>query len=330
MLVCPECLAEFTPLPAEHRSDGDIWRGRLECRGCGRNYPIESGIPRFVERHSADASFGYQWNVFRREQLDSLNGTTSSARRLHTESGWTAENLDGTWVLDVGCGAGRFLEVVARYRCEVVGVDASRAIDAAAITATGKRNVHLVQADVYRLPFRSGAFDACYCIGVAQHTPDPLRALASLPRVMKPGGRIAITVYERKPWTRLNGKYLLRPLTRRLSKRALLVAIRLSMPLLFPLTEVLFRLPVVGRAVRFALPVANYVELEELSVRQRYRWAILDTFDRLAPEHDHPLAEPEVMAALSRAGITNLRRLPNPGLNLVGERRSERACANGS
>jgi SAM-dependent methyltransferase len=220
ILACPECRGGLSLMQIKSTGDG-VSRGRLDCAPCGRWYPIERGIPRFVVGHPADASFGYQWNVFRQEQLDSSNGTAISARRFHAETGWTASDLDGAWVLDIGCGAGRFLEIAAQYSCEAVGVDVSNAIDAAALTLKGRPNAHLVQADVYRLPFRPGTFDACYCIGVAQHTPDPQRALAALPRLLKPGGRLAVTVYERKPWTRLNGKYLLRPFTRRLSKTAL-------------------------------------------------------------------------------------------------------------
>ena len=132
-----------------------------------------------------------------------------------------------------------------------------------------------------------------------------------------------MSVYERKPWTRLNGKYLLRPLTKRMNKRLLLASIRWSMPLLFPITEVLFRLPLVGRAFAFAIPVANYVHMEELSWRLRYHLALLDTFDRLAPAFDDPLVEDEMRRALTDAGMERLERLPNSGVNMIGHRRIE-------
>ena len=54
------------------------------------------------------------------------------------------------------------------------------------------------------------------------------------------------------------------------------------MPVLFPITELLFRVPRLGRWFQFAIPVANYVHERQLSMAQRYRWAILDTFDMLA------------------------------------------------
>lgn len=325
ILACPDCGGGLSLESSEIDRSGDVLTGSLNCQACHSTYPIRAGIPRFVESHDADASFGHQWNLFRREQLDSSNGAGLSAKRLWSETGWSPRELIGKRVLDVGCGAGRFLEVVSEADCEVVGVDVSNAIDASATTVHGRKNVHLVQADVYKLPFRSGTFDACYFIGVAQHTPAPLKALAGLPRMLRPGGQIAISAYARNRWTSLNGKYLLRPLTRRMNKRLLLSSINGLMPVLFPLTEVLFRLPLVGKAFGFVIPVANYVHMRDLSWRQRYRIALLDTFDRLAPKYDGPLTEDEVRTTLTEAGIEGLRRPQPAGVNLVGHMRIDPA-----
>lgn len=320
ILACPGCGAELN-LHTPSRNDlGEVISGELICSGCGDSFRIVHGIPRFVESHPANSSFGFQWNSFRKEQLDSANGAGLSASRLWSETGWEPNAMQGRKVLDVGCGAGRFLEVAAASGCSVIGVDVSNAIDAAAATVACLENVDLVQADVYRLPFRPGSFDDCYFIGVAQHTPDPSAAIRAIPRVLKPGGRMAVSMYERRPWTLLNGKYLLRPLTKRLNKQVLLGAIKVTMPLLFPLTEVLFRIPKMGRAFTFLIPVANYVHLTTLTWRQRYDLAVLDTFDRLAPQFDHPLTGSEVSSAMSTSGMENLRRLPNSGVNMIGVR----------
>lgn len=55
-------------------------------------------------------------------------------------------------------------------------------------------------------------------------------------------------------------------------------------------------------------------------MRQRYAWALLDTFDMLAPEYDQPQVEEDVMKALSETGIEKLRRLNHAGLNIVGQK----------
>ena len=323
VLACPKCLGDLSCV-VERQDAFEIEAGRLECAKCRKTYPITAGIPRFVEMDNYAASFGYQWNRFKLEQLDSANGTNLSEKRLFSETGWTREWLRDKWVLDAGCGAGRFLDVASKTGAEVVGVDISNAIDAARANLEGRRNVHFVQASIYELPFRTGAFDACYCIGVIQHTPEPLRSVRALPRILRSGGRLAVTIYERKKWTMLNSKYLVRPLTKRLSKEALLSTIRGAMPVLFPLTEVVFRIPYAGRFFMFTIPVANYASERTISRaltrRQRYEWAILDTFDMLSPEYDQPQTEADVARALSEEGITEIERLPNWGLNLVGHK----------
>jgi SAM-dependent methyltransferase len=173
-------------------------------------------------------------------------------------------------------------------------------------------------------------FDGCYCIGVIQHTPDPHKALRALPKLLKEGGRIAVTIYERKPWTRFYSKYLIRPVTKRLNKRVLLATIRGLMPILFPVTDVAFRIPVLGRLLMFTVPVANYVGETELSREQRYAWAVLDTFDMLSPEYDQPQTQKEAEEALAAEEIVELARLPNAGLNLVGKKGALASSVEGS
>jgi SAM-dependent methyltransferase len=319
LLVCTGCSAKLDCLITE--ADGEeISAGILTCLQCSKKYPIARGIPRFVGDDDYASSFGYQWNLFRSEQIDSLNATRLSENRFYSETGWTPEWLKGKWILDAGCGAGRFLDIASQTDCEVVGVDISSAVDAAAATIGDRPNVHIVQASLYELPFRPGAFDGCYCIGVIQHTPDPEKSVRSLPRLLKPGGRIAVTIYEHRRWTKLNAKYLIRPFTKRLSKKTLLFTVKGLMPLLFPITEVAFRIPYAGRLFMHSIPVANYVHESELTIGQRYRWAVLDTFDMWSPKYDQPQKEAEVTKALVAEGIENVQRLPNPGLNLIGQK----------
>lgn len=320
LLACPACQGALICEPSSRGPDLEIVSGELRCGGCSKRFPIRDSIPRFVEGDDYTTSFGYQWNRFRLEQVDSRNGLTLSAGRFFPETGWNPEWLSGRWILDAGCGAGRFLDIASRSACEVVGVDLSTAVDAAAKTLKGRPNVHLVQASLFELPFKKAAFDGCYCIGVIQHTPDPPRALRVLPPLLKPSGRLAVTVYERKPWTKLNPKYLLRPLSKRLPLKVTLRIIQILMPMLFPVTEVVFRIPVLGRLFAFLIPIANYVDQKHLTLIQRYRWALLDTFDMFSPAYDQPQTSAEVEAALSIGGLAEIRRLSNPGVNLVGVR----------
>lgn len=320
LLACPKCDVDLECRAEEADSNGDVITGELSCKGCDRSYPVVRGIPRFVPNENYAGSFGFQWNQFRREQLDSDTGAGLSRDRFFSETGLSDSDLKGLRIIEAGCGAGRFLEVVSQCDCEVVGVDISNAVEAAAETVRGRPNAHVVQANILELPFKSGVFDLCYSIGVLQHTPDARLSASALPRVVRTGGQVAVTVYERKPWTLLNGKYLIRPLTRHLTPRLLLVLVKVAVTLLFPLTEILFRLPVIGRAFSFIIPICDYTKIPKLNFLQQYRAVVLDTFDMLSPAYDQPMTQAELEGVLLQSGVHKVRRLSSPGLNLVGEK----------
>jgi SAM-dependent methyltransferase len=196
ILVCPRC-KESLDLRTDAGDGIEVQEGTLRCPICGRNYRITGGIPRFVDSGSYAASFGQQWQWFPRVQLDSHSGSTESARMLEATTGWTEADYRGRLVLDAGVGAGRFAEVVANKGGEVVGVDLSRAVDAAYENIGRRPNVHLVQADIMAMPFREGTFDLAYSVGVLHHTPDPERAFGRVAAVVRKGGALAVYVYAR-------------------------------------------------------------------------------------------------------------------------------------
>lgn len=278
--------------------DGDeIVRGTLTTPS-GRNWSIERGVPRFVKQDVYAGSFGFQWNRFARVQLDSANGSSASRDRFLAEVPWSGE-IDGEWVVDAGCGSGRFAEVAAALGANVLAVDLSDAVDAAHRNLRGEPRAHVLQADLRSLPAPERSLRFLYSIGVLQHTPDPLGAARRLVELLAPGGRFAFTIYGRKPWTKLYAKYWIRPLTKRLPKHGLLRGIELVMPVVFPITSLLFSLPVLGRGFRFLLPVANYPHRTDLSRAVRYQEAILDTFDMLSPAYDRPVTPTELRSAIA-------------------------------
>lgn len=292
-LCCPKC-AERLFIEEARESGGEVESGLLACSNCHGRYPIVRSVPRFVPTDNYAASFGFQWTRFQQTQLDSWTGTTISRERFLFATGWMPEALAGAAVLDVGCGAGRFAEVALSCGAQVFAVDCSEAADACWCNLHWNPNLHILQADVYALPFQPASFDYVYCLGVLQHTPDPRDALLSLARHLKPGGRIAVDVYPRRWSNWLHPKYWMRPVTRRLPEETLFNAVERSVPFLLALSIASGKVPAVGRFLRRLVPVANYHGIYPLSVQQLREWAVLDTFDWLSPVYDQPQT-PEIL-----------------------------------
>jgi SAM-dependent methyltransferase len=99
----------------------------------------------------------------------------------------------GTRLLDVGCGAGRALQLAADRGAQVTGLDA-----ASGLLEYAKRRVPgatLVQGELQTLPFEDGAFDAVSGFNSFQYAADPVEALREARRVTAPGGRVLALVW---------------------------------------------------------------------------------------------------------------------------------------
>ncbi len=98
-------------------------------------------------------------------------------------------------ILDIGCGTGAMLDVLAPYG-DVVGADYSpEALSYCARRGTdsGKR-YKLTRADIRCMPFQSGSFDVVTAMDVIEHIDDDGVALREIARVLRPGGFLLATV----------------------------------------------------------------------------------------------------------------------------------------
>jgi len=92
----------------------------------------------------------------------------------------------GLRVLDLGCGSGRHVGPLAARGAKVVALDlAPSAVDGAIATLT---------ADGRRLPFRDGAFDLVIASEVLEHVRAPAPIVAEARRVLRPRGRLVVSV----------------------------------------------------------------------------------------------------------------------------------------
>ncbi len=117
-------------------------------------------------------------------------------------AGIILENLDlsaGQMVLDAGCGRGFYVKVLDKLglRLKIFGVDLNEKYLKVGRQICGSA-VHLLRADIVALPFESRSFDRIIASEILEHIPDDNKALAELFRVLKPGGKMLLSVPNRK------------------------------------------------------------------------------------------------------------------------------------
>lgn len=315
LLCCPACRSELK-LDASETQSADIKTGHLACLTCGVRYQIADGIPRFVSAENYASNFGLQWNRFRRTQLDKFSGLDLSARRFFDTTAWPRD-LTAELVLDAGCGAGRFSDVALRAGAEVVAFDLSDAVDANLANNDCSR-LHVLQADITRLPLRMESFDRIYCLGVLQHTPDPRAAFAALLPMLRKGGHIAVDVYaarvSRRPNIEERISGYLRRYTTRQNPAELMRRIDRSVRLLLPLKRFLRHHVPLGRKLNMIIPIKYAWKREwNLSREQALEWSILDTFDYYGARLEHPQSLEEVRDWFRQNGLMDIT--VKPGAN---------------
>jgi len=215
--------------------------------------------------------------------------------------------MDGQIILEAGCGAGRFTEVALKTGATVFSFDYSNSVDANLDNNGPSKTLHIVQADIYHIPFQEKSFDKIFCFGVLQHCPDVKGAFFSLLPYLKKGGEIVIDVYQRSPWIYLrDAKYWLRPITKRLPPELLYRLLQSIVPTLLPIKIWIKRLPNIGWFLTGYIPVSNYKGKYPLSSAQLLEWSILDTFDMLSPQFDQPQRIKDVKGWFDDAGLDNV------------------------
>ncbi|KAL2630227.1 hypothetical protein R1flu_014913 [Riccia fluitans] len=118
----------------------------------------------------------------------------------------------GSIIADSGCGNGKYLGL--NPSCFFIGCDISPAL----VAICDQRGHEALVADALHLPYRSGFYDAAISIAVLHHLSNDqrrIRAVEELVRVVRPGGKVLITVWAVEQedirlvqkWTPLQGKY---------------------------------------------------------------------------------------------------------------------------
>ncbi len=293
LIVCPVCNSFFSLEEAEKRGNKVI-SGTLRCND-GHKYAIKTGIPRLVSTDSYVENFSFEWHKFSKVQLDIFNGTTESEATFLQKTGFCKDSLCGKLVLDAGCGAGRFSDVVSRSGGEVVCIDLSYAVDAAYKNIGDRPNVHIIQADLFALPFKTRIFDYIFSIGVLHHTPNTHEAFKQLIPLLKPGGEVAVWVYAKYYEKVQMISTVLRKVTTKMPKRLVYYLSSIAVPLYY-----------IGPLKHIVFPAFQF------SLHRNPKWRWLDTFDWYTPHYVWKHSYPEVFQWFREEGLKDITPLEPP------------------
>jgi SAM-dependent methyltransferase len=136
----------------------------------------------------------------------------------HLVSGWSAAGLRrrvaafealldgsvlpaGARALELGCGAGTYVRLLAKRGHPVIGLDYSLPSLGRAVAADPPQAGRYVAGDAARLPFQDRAFQAVVCVGVLQALEGPEAALAEIARVLDASGVAVVETLN--PWSPL-------------------------------------------------------------------------------------------------------------------------------
>lgn len=333
-LICPYCQKKFkvAAFLTEHH---EIVQGKLLC-SC-REYPIINGVPRILPDELRPTMINHHPRFFKNFKVQGYENDQSSLsnnnqRRLDREKIITTTRFSYEWkkfaqlhqeyeqqfldwvdlpktffknkiILDAGCGTGRHLDCVSRYGAKVaIGIDLGESIEVANRHHRQKNNVHVVQADIYHLPFPKQSFDYAYSIGVLHHLPQPESGFRAILEKIKNKGGISIWVYGREG----NGLLkLMDPIRKHfISKLPLKVVDALSLLIITPLYPI-FKLYKVINESRLK-PLSKILPQNDFFYylsKLNFRICHCILFDQLLAPTAYYYKASEIMAWFKQAGI---------------------------
>ena len=204
----PATGAQLTLRDAQPPDAPEIEIGELVSE-TGALYPIIDGVPDLVvrdefsqgQRETVD-SFSWKWERATGYRANTLAHYTQwylDRYGFGTEESLASFLRGATTILDAGTAHGRDAAMYVRNSAATVfGVDISSGIRNAYRELRDVKRLHLLQADLMRLPFPPACFDFIGCDQVIHHTPNTREALHRLVSHLAPGGHIAFYVYRRK------------------------------------------------------------------------------------------------------------------------------------
>ena len=279
-------------------------------------YRIKKDIPRIlipIEKNYSQ-SFGHQWKRWKKTQLDSYTKIPISERRLLrclTEKGvGFIKNSDKKLnLLEVGCGAGRFTEILLKFpSLKVTSCDFSEAVEVNQENFPQSDSHRIIQADINNAPFEKCKFDVVFCLGVIQHTTNPEKTIKNLYEQVIPGGILVFDHYtpNLSRRTKITAN-LIRPLIKKINHKYQFKVIEFLVDIFLPIHKTIKNIPYAQKIFSRISPLQTYYNsYPELSEKLQKEWALLDTHDSLTDWFKHFRSRKDIFNCLSKLGAEEI------------------------
>lgn len=249
-------------------------------------------------------SFGEEWNKFDEFSSEEIQNAGDQYFDIVT----TKELNKNSYVLDLGCGSGRWTKYMADKCKFIEAVDPSEAIFSAAKTYGKLSNVRYTQAGVETIPFPDNTFDFAISLGVLHHIPDTGAAIKSFVKKIKPNGFALIYLYYALDNRGFLYKFIFNAST-------LLRRVISSMPatikqFICDLIAVFIYLPFIGltKLVKVLFGGNLYMKIPLAYYRDK-SWNIIrnDSLDRFGTPLEQRFSKQQISEMLENAGMTVVR-----------------------
>ena len=206
-LICPKCNQNLT-LKIKKKIKKEIIEGDLVCLK-RHKFPIMGGIPRLVVDKTmnfvkTEYSFSSKWENYNKT-YHGKKWSDGQKKWFLERFGWkTSTNFDKflktrTKILDAGTGVGNSAKLFSSNpNANVFAIDASKSIIFAYKKYGNLPNIHFLQADIRKLPFKKNFFDFICSDQVLHHTKDTESSFKMLTKLLAKKGIISIYVYKIK------------------------------------------------------------------------------------------------------------------------------------
>lgn len=213
-----------------------------------------------------------------------------------------------TYILDIGCGTGRWTKYLTGRANFIEAIDPSNSIFAADNLLNTISNVRLAKAGIESIPFNDETFDFVMSVGVLHHTPNPAKAMIDCVKKVKKGGYFYCYLYhnlESKNWFSKalfwSGE-LVRKMVCRLpmSTKAFvcdILAVVVYLPLIL-WVRLLIKLGFKKTALK--MPLGAYHNKSFFIIRN-------DSLDKFGTKLEHRYSKEEIESMMLKAGLKNIQ-----------------------